>query len=395
MGRRIAVITGSRAEFGLLSGVISLLRAAPDVDCQVVVTGAHLSAAHGDTVDEIVDAGVPIAFRVDLQLGDDSSIGTVAAMGRAMLGFADALGTLRPDIMVVLGDRYEILMAASAATVACIPVAHIHGGEITAGAVDDAIRHAITKLSALHFVAAEPYRRRVIQMGEMPSRVHLVGGLGVDLVRNTPRIDRATLEVETGFRFGRRNVVVTYHPVTLAVGRGTEELEAILDALDSLDEVHVAFTLPNADVGNAAIRERIESYSRERDTVWAFSSLGFRRYISFVAESNGVVGNSSSGLIEAPALGVGTVNVGSRQDGRLRAASVIDAPSRTGDIVTALQQMLSNDFQTAARRVANPYGTGGSAERVVAILRSVALDGLTAKDFHDLPGGALALTAHD
>ncbi len=391
MRRRIAVVTGSRADFGLLSRVIAGLMAADDVECQVVATGAHLSPMHGHTVTELEEGGVPVAWRVDLQLGADSPVETVKAMGRGVVGFADAFDALRPDIVVVLGDRYEILAAASAATVANIPVAHLHGGEISAGAVDDAIRHAVTKLSHLHFVAAEEYGQRVRQMGEEPWRVHLVGGLGVDLARHTPRATRATLEAETGYRFGPRNLVVTFHPVTLDTAHGAQELDALLTALGAVDDVHIAITLPNADVGNASIRRRVETFAAAHDHVWAFSSLGFRRYLSFVSESDGVVGNSSSGLIEAPALGVGTVNVGRRQDGRLRASSVIDCDADRDAIDAALAQLLSAPFRAGLRQIDNPYGDGGAAEQVVQVLRTVALDGLTSKSFvtHSMEGRLL------
>jgi GDP/UDP-N,N'-diacetylbacillosamine 2-epimerase (hydrolysing) len=395
MRRRIAVVTGSRADFGLLSRVIAGLLAAPDVECQVVVTGAHLSATHGMTVREIEAAGVPVAWRVPLDLSGDSPADTVRAMGQAVSGFAAAFERLAPEVIVVLGDRYEILAAASAAVVMCIPVAHLHGGEISAGAVDDAIRHAITKLSQLHFVAAEPYRRRVVQMGETPAHVHLVGGLGVDLARATPRLDREAFTRDTGYEFGPRNLVVTFHPVTLDAAQGEAELQALLDALATLEKTHLAFTLPNADVGNAAIRSRIEAFVAARTTAWAFSSLGFRRYLSLVALSDGVVGNSSSGLIEAPALGIGTVNVGRRQDGRLRASSVIDCAPNEDEIRAALEQLLSEHFRAGLRQVVNPYGNGGAADRVVSVLRTVPLAGLTTKDFHDVPAGALALTADD
>lgn len=396
MPRRIAVITGSRADFGLLSRVIAGLQEASDVTCQVVVTGAHLSATHGSTVAEIEAAGVPVSCAVPLQLSGDSPVETARAMGQAVTGFADAFATLAPELIVVLGDRYEILAAASAASVMCIPVAHLHGGEISAGAVDDAIRHAITKLSHLHFVAAEPYRRRVVQMGEAPARVFHVGGMGVDLARHTARLDRSVLSRETGFEFGERNLVVTFHPVTLDAVQGGDELDALLEALGRLPAgIHLAFTLPNADVGNAAIRSRIEAFAASRPTAWAFSSLGFRRYLSLVALSDGVVGNSSSGLIEAPALGVGTVNVGRRQDGRLRASTVIDCAPRREAISAALDLLLSDGFRASLQQIENPYGNGGAADRVVEVLRTVRLDGLLSKDFHDLPGDAVTLTADD
>ena len=389
------MVTGSRADFGLLSRVIAGLREAPDVECQLVVTGAHLSPMHGTTVTEIEAAGVPIAARVPIELSGDSPADTVRAMGQAVTGFATAFESLAPQVIVVLGDRYEILAAASAAAVMCIPVAHLHGGEISAGAVDDAIRHAITKLSHLHFVAADAYRRRVLQMGEAPDHVHLVGGLGVDLALHTPRMDRAAFTAETAFEFGPRNLVVTFHPVTLDAVQGEAELDALLGALATLDATHIAFTLPNADVGNASIRARIEAFVASRDTAWAFSSLGFRRYLSLVALSDGVVGNSSSGLIEAPALGVGTVNVGRRQDGRLRASSVIDCAPRQVEILAALTRLLSDTFRAELQHIRNPYGDGGAADRVVDVLRTVRLDGLTTKEFHDVPSGAWTLTVDD
>ena len=393
--RRIAVVTGSRADFGLLSRVISGLRSRPDVECQVVVTGSHLSAAHGNTVSEIEEAGVPVSFRVDIGLVGDAATDTVKAMGRATIGLADAYAALRPDLVLVLGDRYEILAAASAATVACIPVAHLHGGELSFGAVDDAIRHATTKLSHLHFVAAEPYQRRVIQMGEDPQRVFLVGGLGVDLARATSRIAKAELERETGFRFGPRNLIVTFHPVTLDAQQGARELDELLAALGALRDTHLAFTLPNADVGNASMRARVESFAAAQPNAWAFSSLGFRRYLSFVALSDGVVGNSSSGLIEAPALGVGTVNVGRRQDGRLRASSVVDCAPTTAEISTALGVLLSPGFKASLTHIANPYGSGGAADAVVRIVSSVDLTGILTKRFHDTTSESFELSAHE
>ena len=389
MTRRIAVVTGSRADFGLLSRVIAGLASAPDVDCQVIVTGSHLSAAQGDTVSELEALNLPIAARVDLGITGDDVGATLRGMGKALGGFAEAYDVLRPELIVLLGDRYEILAAATAATIACIPVAHLHGGEISEGAVDDAIRHAITKMAHLHFVAAEPYRRRVIQMGEDPARVFLVGGMGVDLARHTPRMSRAELEQDTGFRFGVHNLLVTYHPVTLDAARGNVELEALLAALAALTHVHLLFTLPNADVGNARIRERIETFAAAHPAAWAFSSLGFRRYLSFVAECDGVVGNSSSGLIEAPALGVGTVNVGHRQDGRLRASSVIDCEATMTGVGAALERLLSLPFRESLSTLVNPYATGGGAAQVVRVLSDVNVDGLLLKRFHDLPDTVL------
>lgn len=392
--RRIAVVSGSRADFGLLSRVIAGLRARPGVECQLIVTGSHLSSAHGATATEIESEGVPIRWRVDLGLRSDSALETVKAMGRATIGFADAYAALSPDLIVLLGDRYEILAAASAAAVSSIPVAHLHGGELSEGAVDDALRHAITKLSHLHFVAADQYRDRVIQMGEEPGRVFVVGGLGVDLARHTSLWSRERLARDTGFAFGRRNLVVTFHPVTLDAQQGDAELGALLTALDSLADTHLLFTLPNADVGNAGMRARIEAFVAAHASAWAFPSLGFARYLSFVAASDGVVGNSSSGLIEAPALGVGTVNVGRRQDGRLRASSVIDCDAERAPIEAALGTLFSPAFRAALAEVSNPYGSGGGADDVVRVLAGIEMHGLLAKHFNDIPVPALSVTHH-
>jgi GDP/UDP-N,N'-diacetylbacillosamine 2-epimerase (hydrolysing) len=388
--RRIAIVTGTRAEFGLLSRIVSMLGEAPDVERLVIATGAHFSEAHGRTIREIEAAGVALDACVDLALGDDSPPATARAMGRGTIGFADAFEALRPDLVVVLGDRYEILAAVSAATVCRIPVAHLHGGELTEGAIDDAIRHAVTKLSHLHFTATAPYRDRVVQLGEDPTRVHLVGGLGVDLARHTPAIPRAELERDTGYRFGPRNLLATFHPVTLNADGGLAELDGLLAALGALRDVHVAVTLPNADSGSAAVRARIEAFAAAHPHVWAFPSLGFRRYLAFMRESDGVVGNSSSGLIEAPALGVGTVNVGSRQDGRLRAASVIDCDGDAASVSAALATLLSPAFRAGLAHIDNPYGDGGAAERVVAVLRAVDLASLLYKRFHDIANPVVA-----
>lgn len=388
--RRVAVVTGGRADFGLLSRVIAGLMARADVECQVVVTGSHLSVEHGATASEIESSGVPIAWRVDLGLHGDSALETGQAMGRAVIGFADAYHALQPDLIVVLGDRYEILAAVSAAAVASIPVAHLHGGELSEGAVDDALRHAITKLSHLHFVAAEPYRQRVVQLGEAPERVVVVGGMGVDLARHTPLWSRERLALDTGFVFGARNLIVTFHPVTLDQQQGDAELEALLQALGSMTETHLLFTLPNADVGNAGIRARILAFVTAHASAWAFPSLGFVRYLSFVAASDGVVGNSSSGLIEAPALGVGTLNVGGRQAGRLRASSVIDCVAERGSIEAALAQMFSPEFRASLSEIRNPYGEGGGADEVVRVLCMTESAGLLVKHFHDIQCPALA-----
>lgn len=395
MSRRICIVTGTRAEYGLLRPVIAGVRAADDLLLQLLVTGTHLSPEFGMTAGEIEADGVPIAERVEILLSSDSAVGVGKAMGLAMIGFADALARLRPDLLVVLGDRFEILAAAAAALVAGIPIAHIHGGESTEGAIDEAFRHAVTKMAHLHFVAAAPYRDRVIQLGEAPERVFLVGGLGIDAIRSLPLLDRAALAASLNFDLGERFLLVTFHPPTAEVGAAGAQMGALLDALASLDPgVRLVFTMPNADAGGRELRAQVARFVDDHPNARAYDSLGQLRYLSVLSHCAGVVGNSSSGLIEAPSFGVGTVNVGDRQTGRLKAASVIDCAPQQKAIRAALDQLFSPGFQRALAGVANPYGDGGASDRIIDVLRHHPLDGLLKKRFHDMaPSRADGLAA--
>lgn len=391
MKRKLMIVTGTRAEWGLLSGVARLIRERPDCELQIVACAAHLSPLHGMTVDEIVAAGFTVDARIPiLDDGDgDGGVATARAMGRGMAGFAQAFESLRPDIAIMLGDRFEILAAASAALVNRIPLAHIHGGELSEGAVDDAIRHAVTKMAHLHFVAAGEYRDRVVQLGEDPARVYDVGALGVENALGLARIDRPELERELGIRLGERSLVVTFHPVTLNEDGGAGEVDELLAALGGLPpDVSLLFTMPNADPGNAVVRERIERFVAGRSGAAAFDSLGQVRYLSALTHSGGAVGNSSSGLIEAPSLGVGTINIGDRQAGRLRAPSVIDCAPHRGAISAGLDRLFSPQFHPIAQARVNPYGGGETAREIVRILAEHPLDGLVRKRFHDLPCAA-------
>lgn len=384
MTRKICIVTGTRAEYGLLRGLIDEL-GQRDVRLQVVATGMHLSPEFGLTVDEIVRDGVHIDERVEMLLSADTASGVSKSMGLGMIGFGDAFARLQPDIVVLLGDRFEIFAAAAAALVANIPIAHIHGGETTEGAFDEAIRHSITKMSHLHFVAAEPYRARVVQLGEHPDRVFLVGGLGVDAIHRVPLMDRADLQASIGFRFRKQNLLVTFHPVTLEAGEGLAQVDQLLRALDEVGpDVGLIFTLPNADAGGREIARRVEDFARDRENAIAHTSLGQVRYLSCLAQVDAVVGNSSSGLLEAPAFGIGTVNVGDRQAGRLRAASVIDCAPETHAIRTALEHVLAPSFRKSICGMVTPYGSGGASEAVAEVLSTQSLDGILKKRFHDL-----------
>lgn len=384
--RSVCVVTGSRAEYGLLRGVLEECRRHPALRLQTVVTGTHLSPEFGLTYREIERDGVTIDRRVEMLLSSDTGVGAAKAMGLGLIGFADVFADLQPDVVVLLGDRFEMLSAASAALVAKIPIAHVHGGERTEGAFDESIRHAITKMAYLHFVAADEYGRRVVQMGEAPERVFVVGGLGVDAAARTPLLGRAELEADLGFTFGRANLIVTFHPATLESEPATHQVAELLAALATLPpDVHLIFTLPNADPDGRAITAQIQAFVAGRPGTLAVASLGMQRYLSCLALVDGVVGNSSSGLLEAPTFRVGTVNIGGRQRGRLRASSIIDCAPTVAAIQAALTRLFSPDYRASLTGVINPYGTGGASRRIVEILAEVSLKDGVRKVFRDIP----------
>jgi GDP/UDP-N,N'-diacetylbacillosamine 2-epimerase (hydrolysing) len=384
--RRVCVVTGSRAEYGLLRSLLRGIQAAAELELQIAVTGSHLSPEFGLTYRDIEADGFAIDARVDMQLSADTAADITRSLGRGLMGFADVWLRLRPDVVVVLGDRYEILAAAASAMMARIPIAHIHGGESSEGAIDESVRHAVTKLSQLHFVAAEPYRRRVLQLGEQPERVFLVGGLGVDAIRSLQLLERDELERSLKFALGPRNLLVTFHPATLEEQSARAQFGELAAALAELRDTHLIFTLPNADTDSRAVSGMIEEFVAAHPGVArAFKSLGQLRYLSCMKHCDGVVGNSSSGLTEAPSLHKGSVNIGDRQRGRLRASSVIDCEASASAIRAALQRLYSPEFIAALAATVNPYGEGGASERIVATLRTVSLEGILKKRFNDVP----------
>lgn len=382
--RKICVVTGSRAEYGLLRWVMDGIRVAHDLTLQVIATGMHLAPEFGLTYREIEADGFVIDRKVEMLLSSDSPVGIGKSIGLGMIGFADAIQQLRPDIMVVLGDRFETFAAASAAMVARLPIAHLHGGEATEGAIDESIRHSITKMAQLHFVAAEEYRRRVIQLGEDSNRVFLVGGLGVDSIKRLHAISRADLEHRLSFKFRERNLVVTFHPVTLEVASAQRQLDELLAALSEYQDIGLLFTMPNADTEGRALFSMIEDFSKTRPNAKAYTSLGSTLYLSALSQVDGVVGNSSSGLTEAPSFRIGTIDIGDRQRGRLKADSVISCQPIKESIMAAISEMYSPAFQDRLKSVVNPYGDGGAADRIVNVLATISLDGILKKQFHDL-----------
>jgi UDP-hydrolysing UDP-N-acetyl-D-glucosamine 2-epimerase len=380
--RRICVVTGSRAEYGLLQWVMREIEAAPDLELQLVVTGAHLERRFGMTVEQIEADGFRIDARAPMDLEGDSATQVVRAMARGLTGVSDALERLKPDIVLVLGDRYEILAAAQAAMIHGAPLAHIAGGDVTEGAFDESIRHALTKLAHIHLTTHAAAAARVIQMGEDPARVHVVGSPGLDHLRRTPLLEGEALEAALGAPLGERNLLVTWHPVTLAADGGQAGFEALLAALDAFDPGTVKWiSRPNADPGGAAVAARLDHWATGRADAHVFASLGQLRYLSLMAQADAVVGNSSSGLYEAPSLGVPTVDVGDRQKGRLAAASVLRCPAEAPAIEAAIRRAFAMDCSG----VDNPYGDGDSARRIVEVLRAAPpREALLAKRFHEV-----------
>ena len=382
--RKICVVTGARADYGCLRWVMQGIRDSSGLELQVIATGMHLSPEFGLTYREIERDGFIIDSKIEMLLSADSATALAKSTGLGLIGFGEALQQLRPDLLFVLGDRFEVFAAAAAATLARIPIAHAHGGEASEGAFDEALRHSITKMSHLHFVAAEAYRRRVIQLGEDPQRVFLVGGLGLDNIGKLRLLEREPLETALDFKLGRRNLLITFHPVTLENATSAAQMDALLGALDSLEDTHLIFTLPNADTGGRILIEMIERFIAHRSNARAYASLGEQRYLSCMRHVDGVVGNSSSGLIEAPSFKKGTINIGDRQRGRLRATSVIDCEPTREAIDAALQQLYSAEFQRRLPDVRNPYGEGGASARIVPILRDYPLESIIKKTFYDL-----------
>lgn len=385
--RHIAVATGSRADYGLLRGILMRLRAADDIALSIIACGMHLVPRFGETWRMIEADGFLIAAKIDLNLDDDRAKTVARGTGTGVSGFADALAQLRPDILVVLGDRYEILAAAVAATLLNIPIAHIHGGEVTAGAFDDAIRHAITKMACLHFVAAAPYRQRVIQMGENPDYVFNVGAPGLDLASTAPVLSRRELFARLGIGGPERFLLITLHPTTAQPHSDATNVAALLGALGAIEDRSLIFTGVNADPGYRLIDDAITGFVAARtERAHLFASLGSENYWAALRLADAVVGNSSSGILEAPAVGVPSVNIGDRQKGRLRAATIIDSPADAGAILASLKRIFEGRFRPDPAQEP-PYGRGGASETIAATLRTIDFRGAFPKHFNDLDVG--------
>ncbi len=386
MSRKICVVTGSRAEYGLLFWLMKEIQTDPDLTLQLVVSGMHLAEKFGATWREIEKDGFAIDASVDMELGDDTPTAIVRSMGKGMVGAAEAFERLRPDMVVVLGDRFEIFAAAQAAMLARIPIAHIHGGELTEGLIDEAIRHAVTKMAHLHFTSAEPYRRRVIQLGEDPDRVFNVGAVGLDNIFKLDLLGLDDLESRMDFALGNRFFLVTYHPLTLGNDDQGKAINQLMAALDMFPEYRVIITGVNADPGNSRIAQRIMEYAENNSgRVLLRQSLGQLNYLSAMKHCSAVIGNSSSGIIEAPAMKVPTINMGERQRGRIRAESVIDCGETSNDIAVAIKKAISPEFRATLPTIKNPHGDGGASRAIKNIIKNTKLENILMKRFNDLP----------
>jgi GDP/UDP-N,N'-diacetylbacillosamine 2-epimerase (hydrolysing) len=382
--RKACIVTGTRAEYGLLYWLMKEIEASTKLELQIIVTGMHLSSEFGLTYQQIEKDGFTINKKVEMLLSSDSEVGITKSMGLGLIGFADALNDLSPDLIVVLGDRFEILAAVTAAMISKIPVAHLHGGEATEGAFDESIRHSITKMSHLHFTATEEYRKRVVQLGERPTRVFNVGAIGIDNIKRLQLLSKGEFEEAIQFKLANRNLLVTFHPVTLENATSQEQFNHLLNALNKLEETNIFFTKSNADTDGRVINRMIDSYVTDHpERSIAFDSLGQLRYLSAMLYVDGVVGNSSSGLLEAPSFKIGTINIGDRQKGRIQATSVIDCLPTEDDITKALKKLFSREFNESLTQTTSPFGNGGVAEKITKIIEDTNLDGIIKKSFYD------------
>lgn len=384
--RKICIATGTRADWGLLSKIAKALDARDDVQLQIIATNMHLSELYGNTYKQIEVDGLHIDYRVPMSVDNDTPRGTVTAMSECMRGMAEAFDTLRPDLLIILGDRYEMLATASAALIYRIPIAHIAGGTISEGAYDDSIRHSITKMSHIHLTETEECRNRVIQLGENPSRVFNVGAIGVYNITHTDYMSREELEANLNTTIPDKTILITFHPATLDTVPPREQCENLLAALDRHADYKVIFTYPNNDTDGKVIIELIEAYAaKHRDRVAVYPSLGQRRYLSVLQYVSAVAGNSSSGIVEVPSMKIPTLDIGIRQKGRIAADSVVHCGVSVEDISKGLDVVLSAEMRKKAKTVKNPYEQPDTLSKIVETVSTMPLEGITVKPFYDLP----------
>ncbi len=382
--RKICVVTGTRAEYGLLYWLMKEIESDKDLELQLIVTGMHLSSEFGLTY-EAIEKDFKIDKKIEMLLSSDTSIGISKSMGLAQISFAEAYDDLKPDILVVLGDRYEIFSAVSSAMIARTPIAHLHGGETTEGSFDESIRHSITKMSHLHFTATQEYKNRVIQLGEQPNRVFKVGGMGIENIKRLQLLSKKEFEKSIDFKLNKKNILVTFHPVTLEKRTAKKQFQNLLDAIDTLKDTNIIFTKANSDTDGRVINSMIDTYIKNNsDKSLGFTSLGQLRYLSALQYVDAMVGNSSSGLAEAPSFKIATINIGDRQKGRIMATSVISCKNDKKTIIKSFEKIYSKKFINVLKNTKNPYGDGCASSKVISILKEVDLKDILMKKFYDL-----------
>lgn len=379
--KKVCVVTGSRAEYGLLKSTLKYIKLSKSLKLQLIVTGMHLSKKFSYTFKEIQKDGFNINHKIKMNLNYDDSFNIAKSMGKSLPEFVKSFSSLKPDLILILGDRYEIFAAATAAMLSRIPVAHLHGGEITEGAYDDMIRHSLTKMSHLHFVTHEMYKKRVIQLGEDPKKVFNVGGFGVDNIKNIKLLNKKNLEQKMNFKFLEKNLLITFHPTTLEKNSTTKYTKNLLNALNTCKNTGLIFTMPNADNENSIIFEMIKKFCKKNFAAKYFISLGQLKYFSCLKYIDAVVGNSSSGILEAPSFQIATINIGTRQNGRLQSKSIINVKPDTQFIKKAIKKIYSHNFKSELKSSLNPYGKGGAAKKVVNILEKIELNNILKKNF--------------
>ncbi len=383
---KICFVTSTRAEYGLLKSLMRKIACNENFILQIIVTGTHLSRKHGFTIDEIEKDGFKIDSKIDMCIFDDSNNSICLSLSKLIKKLSEKIEILRPDTIVILGDRYELLGIAAAATIHRVPLTHLHGGKITEGAFDDGIRHSITKLSQIHFVSNEEYKKRIIQLGENPQNVFNVGGLGVDAIKELKLLSKSKLERELNVKFLEKNLLITYHPLTLGkLETSKNELKELIKSLSSLENTLQIFTMPNADPGNKIIFEIIEEYVEKNNNAICFKSLGQLKYLSCLAQVDAVIGNSSSGLSEAPTFKIATINIGDRQKGSLMSESVINCDAVSDEIIKGLNKIYHPSFRKILKNAKNPNGEGGASQKIIEILKNIKYEDILRKKFYNIP----------
>ena len=382
--RRVCVVTGTRADYGLLYWLLKYIQEDQDLELQIIATGMHLSSKFGLTYKEIEKDGFKINSKINISLKSDTATGILKSMSVGLSKFPSELKKINPDLMIVLGDRFEIFCASIAAMFCHIPIAHLHGGEITTGVIDESMRHAITKISHIHFVATVQYKNRVIQLGENPSNVYCVGGLGIDNILKLNLLSKKNIESILDFKFNKKNLLITFHPVTLENNTSKIHINELLSALTRLKDTNFIFTMPNADMDGDIIFKMINQFVKNNSNVKVFTSLGTLKYLSCIKYVDAIVGNSSSGLLEVPSFKKATINIGDRQNGRIMADSVINCDSNEEAIFQSISKVYSLSFKKILNKTINPYGVGGASKSILKIIKNIELDNILKKDFHDM-----------